>query len=144
GDPAQARADQLAANAIYAAVLGPADRETLGQLSNLAVIETQAGTVLEAARIFRQVLAGLERVETPDSARVLDVVLNLATALDTAGQSTEALALFERVVTGRRRIYGDRHPLLAEALVIAGLRMSRAGRGDDALRALGEARAIYT
>ncbi len=143
GDPEQARTDQLAANAIYAAALGPEDRETLGQLSNLAVIETRSGTVLEAARIFRQVLAGLERVEPPDSARVLDVVLNLATALDTAGQSTEALALFERVVAGRRRIYGDQHPLLAEALVIAGLRMSRAGRGDDALRALDEARAIY-
>lgn len=123
--------------------LGANDPVTLEHLSNLAVIETEVGSFAEAARIFRRILAQLEATEAEDSARVLATLLNLATALDASGQSAEALPLFERVVAGRRKIYGPGHPALGEALVITSLRLSRAGRPEEALASLAEARGIY-
>ncbi|MBP9825182.1 MAG: tetratricopeptide repeat protein, partial [Thermoanaerobaculia bacterium] len=136
-------ADERLAFEITAATLGETDPETLEHLSNIAVLQTESGTFAEAVRTFREILAVLEPAEGADSPKVLNVVLNLATALDSAGETTEALPYFERVVDGRRRIYGTRHPALGEALVITSLRLSRAGRSDQALAALAEARAIY-
>ncbi|MEO7794138.1 MAG: serine/threonine-protein kinase, partial [Thermoanaerobaculia bacterium] len=143
GDLAGSLADERHAYEICAAALGETDARTLEHLSNIAVLQTEAGTFAEAARIFRQILSVLEPAEGGDSPKVLDVTLNLATALDSAGESAEALPLFERVVAGRRRIYGPQHPALAEGLVVTSLRLSRAGRSDEALAALAEARAIY-
>ncbi len=143
GDLPGALADERRAYEITAAALGETDSETLEHLSNIAVLQTEAGTFAEAVRIFRQILTVLEPAEGADSPKVLNVVLNLATALDSAGESAEALAHFERVVAGRRRIYGANHPALGEALVITSLRLSRAGRSAEALAALAEARAIY-
>ncbi|MEO8198040.1 MAG: tetratricopeptide repeat protein, partial [Thermoanaerobaculia bacterium] len=143
GDLAGSLADERRAYEICVAALGETDALALEHLSNIAVLQTEAGTFDEAARIFRQILAVLEPAEGGDSPKVLDVTLNLATALDSAGESAEALPLFERVVAGRRRIYGAQHPALAEGLVITSLRLSRAGRSDEALAALAEARAIY-
>jgi|CXWL01.1.fsa_nt_gi serine/threonine-protein kinase len=143
GDLAGARADEARSYDLYAAALGPDDPQTLEHLSNRAVLETEVGSFAEAARLLRQVLAAFERTEPTDSVRTLAVVLSLATALDTAGQPAEALPLFERVVAGRRRIYGPGHPELADAQVITSLRLSRAGRSEEALAALAEARAAY-
>ena len=47
------------------------------------------------------------------------------------------------MVAGRREIFGAGHPALADALVITSLRLSRAGRQEEALAALAEARATY-
>jgi tetratricopeptide (TPR) repeat protein len=143
GDLPGSIADERRAYEITAAILGETDSLTLEHLSNIAVLQTEAGTFAEAVRLFRQILAVLEPAEGVDSPKVLNVVLNLATALDSAGESAEALPHFERVVAGRRRIYGPQHPALGEALVITSLRLSRAGRSADALAALAEARAIY-
>lgn len=143
GDLAGSLTDERRAYEITAAILGETDSLTLEHLSNIAVLQTEAGTFAEAVRLFRQILAVLEPAEGGDSPKVLNVVLNLATALDSAGESAEALPHFERVVSGRRRIYGPKHPSLGEALVITSLRLSRAGRSADALAALAEARAIY-
>ncbi len=143
GDLPGALADERRAYELVSAALGEGAAESLEHLSNLAVLETEAGTFAQAARIFRRILARLEPTEGRDSAKVLDVVLNLATALDSAGENAEALALFERVVEGRRKIYGKGHPALAEALIITSLRLSRAGRNEEALSALAEARATY-
>ncbi|MEO8274598.1 MAG: serine/threonine-protein kinase [Thermoanaerobaculia bacterium] len=142
-DIAGARGDEKRAVAIFTTVLGGDDSETLEHLSNLAVLETEAGSFGEAARILRGVLARFEAIEGPDSAQALAVVVSLATALDTDGQSAEALPLFERAVAGMRKVYGPGHPTLAEALVITSLRLSRAGRQEEALADLAEARATY-
>jgi serine/threonine-protein kinase len=143
GDPKGSLSDERRAYDLTAAALGKDSAEALEHLSNLAVLETEAGTFAEAVRMFREILAVLEPREGGDTPAVLDVVLNLATALDTAGENREALDLFGRVVAGRRAIYGSGHPALADALVITSLRLSRAGRGEEALAALAEARATY-
>ncbi len=143
GDLSGSIADERRAYELAVAQFGESHPRSLEHLSNIAVLETEAGTFGEAVRIFRRILAVLEPLEGGDSPKVLAVVLNLATALDAAGESGEALIQFERAVAGRRRIYGSQHPALAEALVITSLRLSRAGRSADALEALGEARAIY-
>ncbi len=143
GDLAGSLVDERRAYEICVAALGETDARTLEHLSNIAVLQTEAGTFAEAVGIFRRILAVLEPAEGADAPKVLNIVLNLATALDSAGASAEALPYFERVVAGRRRIYGAKHPALGEALVITSLRLSRAGRSAEALSALAEARAIY-
>jgi tetratricopeptide (TPR) repeat protein len=142
-DVAGAREDEKRSVALFTAARGADDPETLEHLSNLAVLETESGSFAAAAEILRGVLARFEKIKGPDSAQALSVALSLATALDTAGDSAAALPLFERVVEGRRRIYGSNHPELADSLVIASLRLSRAGRQEQALAYLAEARATY-
>ena len=142
-DVAGAREDERRTVELFTAARGPDDAETLEHLSNLAVLETESGSFAEAAKILRGLLAKFEAAEGPDSAKVMAVTVSLATALDVAGETAEALPLFVRAVEGRRKIYGLHHPEVADSLVIASLRLSRAGRVDEALAYLAEARATY-
>ncbi len=149
-------------------LFGPRSREHAQSLTTLGYALIGQGKLEEAKRQFDTAvgtLAGSGDEASTDLARALSgraqsrlftndvagaredekrsVALSLATALDTAGDSAAALPLFERVVEGRRRIYGSNHPELADSLVIASLRLSRAGRQEQALAYLAEARATY-
>ena len=88
--------------------LGETDAKTLEHLSNIAVLETEAGTFAEAVRIFRQILDG---ARAGRGRRLAEGARGRAQPRDGArhrpARAPRRFAYFERVVAGRRRIYGD-------------------------------------
>jgi tetratricopeptide (TPR) repeat protein len=91
-------------------LLGASHSDTLKARSRLAAAYQEAGRVVDAVRLFEQILAwreGQHGVDDPDIIRSRN---DLARAYRAAGRVAEAVPLVEQTLAARERLFGADHP----------------------------------
>jgi len=138
-------AESLEIQAVEGFEKQPAEAERLGiALNNLGSLRRQQGRNLEAAKLFRQALAIVERALGTDHPRLLTVLNNLAVAESGTGGGDEADAVFCRALTIAQSRLGPAHPTYGRILVnYAGFLRER-GEKSRAKRLEAEGRAVLT
>ncbi|MRG98118.1 tetratricopeptide repeat protein [Polyangium spumosum] len=122
---------------IAEALAGAPTEPRLPKLYELAAaIHERAGTFDETIRLYRRLLAGYERMRTPDEAAIADVAGRLGLLLGKQKQAAEAELLLGRALSITERVHGARSRPSAEVLYNLGTVLAAAGRRDDAARSL--------
>ena len=130
---------------IAEALAGAPTEPRLPKLYELAAaIHERAGRLEETTRLYRRLLAGYERMRSPDEAAIADVAGRLGLLLGKQKQAAEAELLLSRALTLTERVFGARSRPAAEALYNLGTVLAAAGRRDDAARSLRRAIGILT
>ncbi|MCO6437603.1 MAG: serine/threonine protein kinase [Phycisphaerae bacterium] len=106
-DRAKEQIDQ--AVTLFRQELGDEASATLQALNERGVLLQDMGEPIAAEKIFRNVLAALARVVSPNDSLVLAARNNLALVLQERGDFAEAEPLFRNVLSVRRATLGEEH-----------------------------------
>lgn len=130
---------------IAEALAGAPTEPRLPKLYELAaVIHEREGRLTDTIRLYRRLLAGYERMRSPDEAAIADVAGRLGLLLGKQKQTAEAELLLARALATTERVFGARSRPAAEALYNLGTVLAASGRRDDATRSLRRAIDILT
>ena len=110
GDPHAARSWAGFAHAAEERLHGPNDERTIGASATHAAVLARIGNHGRAAHVYRDLLAALQAVDPPDSARVLAAEADLATAEHASGHCTVARDRLRAAWNRHRDAYGDSAP----------------------------------
>ena len=111
----------------------PNHREYPGTLTNLGLLELQAGNLDEAGRHIQQALARREQTLGPDHPDVANSLYNLGNVLQLRGEYRQALVMFQRALEIRGKRLGHDHAHYGRSLGgIAGV-LLELGRWKEAL-----------
>jgi tetratricopeptide (TPR) repeat protein len=139
----QALAPCLRAIAVAESAAGTPTEPRLPKLLELcAAIHERAGSVEEAVRVYRRLLAGHERMRAPDEAAIAEVANRLGLLLGKQKSVPEARLFLSRSLTTWERVAGARSREAAEVLYNLGTVELGAGKREEALRLLERAAAI--
>ena len=118
--------------------LGEDDPSTLRALGNLAGLESELQHPREAVRLFRETLAGFQRIGKVDR-EAWNYQNNLAKVLLESGRPDESATLAAASLEAQRRVLGPDHPDVLHSLLNLGLARAGQGRNGEALALLEEA-----
>ncbi len=111
------------------------DPEALTTRKTLAQVLSEQDELVEAEKLFRDVLAGEERI-FPDHPRIAFTLNGLGVVLERQARMMASEGMFRRALDVRRARLGDRHPAVAVSL--GNLARVREKQGD-----LAEAETLY-
>jgi tetratricopeptide (TPR) repeat protein len=90
--------------------LGPDHPDTLGSVSNPAILYQGKGDYPAAEPLYKRALAGYEKAHGPDHPGTLSIVNNLAVLYSDKGDYPVAEPLYRRALAGYERALGPDHP----------------------------------
>jgi len=140
---AEAQGQYETALEIRRALLGPDDPAALDALSSLATNLRQQAKPVEAERLQREVLAGVERRFGTEHPRHAQAESDLAAILFEAGRQEESLELQRHALGTWERTLRPGHPSLGNATNRMAAALLKLGRMDEAIQTFHRAHAIH-
>ena len=132
GDPHAAKLWAGFAHAAEERLHGARDERAVAAAATHAAVLSRIGHHGRAAQVYRDLLAALEAVDPPDSARVLAAEADLATAEHHSGQCTVARKRIKSAWTRHRDAYGDSAPAGIKMLARLAVMERECGRRTEA------------
>ncbi len=117
---------------LHSARLGPEDRETLTEYSNLGVELMESRQIDEAQKVFNTVLEARQRRLGPEHPDTLVAMANVGAVLQRRGEIAALVPLFEDLVKVSRRVLGPQHPSTLVRLRNLAVAYFQSGRLADA------------
>lgn len=119
-------------------VNGPEHPETLGAMTDIAMIHGEAGRLAEALSLQEKALSIKRRVLPKDHPFLAIAMANLAELYENAGRNAEAVKQFEELVTLRRKVLGAAHEDTLLAVHNLGAVHFKAGRIEELTKVIAE------
>ncbi len=125
---------EAAALATRRRALGDDHPETLDSMSNLGLMQLDAGRRGEAEPLFREVLERRQRVQGPNDPRTLSAINSMGSFLRDKGDLKEAEKFYREGWEKRKAVLGEDDPATVESLSNVGLIAYDLGRYEEAER----------